>query len=160
MLAIQIWGRAPGQASDYALRAPNPLHSSTNDQMFYHISGPNNQSGPQVFAPLPLSPTLVRIITQEKIHILIELEIYLPSIIGLPSHGLGKSASMKACCQKFLPTTQEFFEDGIRKLWPLFNILREASHIDFVHEKRHMETSNVALLLFMDVFLETPLAPP
>ena len=28
-------GWAPGQASDYALQAPNPLDSSTRDQTFY-----------------------------------------------------------------------------------------------------------------------------
>ena len=43
-------GRAPGQASDYALRAPNPLDSSAcaMTRFFIKISGPPNQSGPQV----------------------------------------------------------------------------------------------------------------
>ena len=31
--------RVPGQASDYELRAPNPLDSSTNDQTFYQDFG-------------------------------------------------------------------------------------------------------------------------
>ena len=53
-------GRAPGQASDYALRAPNPLDSSPMTRCFIKISGPPNQSGPQVFCPPlpPLSPAL------------------------------------------------------------------------------------------------------
>ena len=33
-------GRAPGQASDYTLRAPNPLDSGTHDQTFYQDFGP------------------------------------------------------------------------------------------------------------------------
>ena len=44
-------GRAPGQASDYALRAPNPLDSSAMTRCFIKILGPPNQSGPQVFCP-------------------------------------------------------------------------------------------------------------
>ena len=44
-------GRAPEQASDYALRAPNPLDSSAMTRCFIKISGPPNQSGPQVFCP-------------------------------------------------------------------------------------------------------------
>ena len=52
-------GRAPGQASDYTLRAPNPLDSCTHNQTFYQDFGPPSQSGPQVFcpppAPLPLA---------------------------------------------------------------------------------------------------------
>ena len=48
-------GRAPGQASDYALQAPNPLDSSTMTRCFIRISSPPNQSGPQVFCP-PASP--------------------------------------------------------------------------------------------------------
>ena len=54
-------GRAPGQAGDYALRAPNPLDNSAMTRCFIKISGPPNQSGPQVFClpPLPpLSPAL------------------------------------------------------------------------------------------------------
>ena len=43
--------RAPGQASDYTLRAPDPLDSRTYDQTFYQDFGPPNQSGPQVFCP-------------------------------------------------------------------------------------------------------------
>ena len=57
-------GRAPGQASDYALRAPKPLDNSTMTRSFIKISGPPNQSRPQVFFPPPLSPALL--ITQEK----------------------------------------------------------------------------------------------
>ena len=55
-------GRAPGQASDYTLRAPNPLDSCTHDQTFYQDVGSPNQSGPQVFyppLPPPLSPALI-----------------------------------------------------------------------------------------------------
>ena len=49
-------GQAPGQASDYALRAPNPLDSSTMTRCFIKISDSPNQSGPQVFCPpAPLS---------------------------------------------------------------------------------------------------------
>ena len=33
-------GWAPGQASDYELRAPNPLDSSTHYQTFYQDFGP------------------------------------------------------------------------------------------------------------------------
>ena len=54
-------GRAPGQASDYALRAPNPLDNSAMTRCFIKISWPPNQSGPQVFCPScppPLSPAL------------------------------------------------------------------------------------------------------
>ena len=54
-------GRAPGQASDYALRAPNSLDNSAMTRCFIKISGPPNQSGPQVFCPScppPLSPAL------------------------------------------------------------------------------------------------------
>ena len=56
-------GRAPGQASDNALRAPNPLGSSTMTRCFIEISGPQTSPGPRDFAPLcpPLSPALVRI---------------------------------------------------------------------------------------------------
>ena len=35
-------GRAPGRASDYTLRAPNPLDSRTHDQTFYQDFGPPN----------------------------------------------------------------------------------------------------------------------
>ena len=41
---VQGWrepGSAPGQASDYTLRAPNPLDSRTHDQMFYQDFGPS-----------------------------------------------------------------------------------------------------------------------
>ena len=51
-------GRAPGQASDYALRAPNPLDSNAMTRCFIKISGPPNQSGPQVFCPPPCPPAL------------------------------------------------------------------------------------------------------
>ena len=58
-------GRAPEQASDCILRAPNPLDSSTHDQTFYQDSPPPNQSGPQVFCPpcSALSPALTIIRT-------------------------------------------------------------------------------------------------
>ena len=46
-------GRAPGQASDYALRAPKPLDNSTMTRSFIKILGPPNQSRPQVFCPPP-----------------------------------------------------------------------------------------------------------
>ena len=39
--------RAPRQASDYTLRPPNPLDSSTHDQTFYQDFGPPVQSEPQ-----------------------------------------------------------------------------------------------------------------
>ena len=44
-------GRAPGQASDYTLRAPNHLDRSTHYLTFYQNFGPPNQFGPQVFCP-------------------------------------------------------------------------------------------------------------
>ena len=44
-------GRAPEQASDYALRAPNPLDSSAMTRCFIKILGLPNQSGSQVFCP-------------------------------------------------------------------------------------------------------------
>ena len=47
-------GRAPGQASDYTLRAPNPLDSSPMTRCFIKISGPQTSLGPRYFAP-PLS---------------------------------------------------------------------------------------------------------
>ena len=50
-------GRAPGQASDYVLWAPNPLDNSTMNRCFIKISGPPIQSGPQVFPP-PAPPRL------------------------------------------------------------------------------------------------------
>ena len=54
-------GRAPGQASDYTLLAPNHLDGSTHYLTFYQDFGPPNQSGPQVLCPPlpPLSPALV-----------------------------------------------------------------------------------------------------
>ena len=59
-------GRAPGQANDYALWAPNPLCSSTHYQMFYQDFAPPNRSGPQVFCPPALSPALLR--TTDTLH--------------------------------------------------------------------------------------------
>ena len=55
-------GRAPGQASDYTLWAPNPLDSCTHDQAFYQDFGHPNQFGPlartgQVFPPPHLPPS-------------------------------------------------------------------------------------------------------
>ena len=44
-------GRAPGQASDYALRAPNPFDSSAMTRCFIKISGPQTSPGPRYFAP-------------------------------------------------------------------------------------------------------------
>ena len=47
-------GRAPGQASDYALRAPNPLDNSAMTRCFIKISGPpkaQTSLGPRYFAP-------------------------------------------------------------------------------------------------------------
>ena len=43
-------GRAPGQASDFALRAPNPLDSSTMTRCFIKISGTQTSPGPRYFA--------------------------------------------------------------------------------------------------------------
>ena len=50
-------GRAPGQASDYALQTPNPFDSSTMTRCFIKISGPQTSQGPRYFAPAapPLS---------------------------------------------------------------------------------------------------------
>ena len=48
-------GRALGQASDYTLRALNPLDSCTHDQSFYQDFGPPNQSGPRYFVLPPLA---------------------------------------------------------------------------------------------------------
>ena len=45
-------GWALGQASDYTLRAHNPLDSRTHDQTFYQNFEAPNQSEPQVFPPL------------------------------------------------------------------------------------------------------------
>ena len=55
-------GRAPGQASDYTLRAPNPLDSRTMKRRLTKISSPLNSSGPRYFAPPapPLSPALMK----------------------------------------------------------------------------------------------------
>ena len=44
-------GQAPRQASDYTLRAPNHLDSSTHDQIFYQDFESPNQSRAQVFPP-------------------------------------------------------------------------------------------------------------
>ena len=52
-------GRAPGQASDYALRGPNPLDSRAMTRCFIKISGPQTSPGPRYFAPPPLSPALI-----------------------------------------------------------------------------------------------------
>ena len=44
--------RSPGQVSDYTLRGPNYLDSSTHEQT-YQDFGPPKPSGPQVFCPPP-----------------------------------------------------------------------------------------------------------
>ena len=49
-------GRAPGQASDYALWAPNPLDNSAMTRCFIKISGPQTSPGPRCFAPPPAPP--------------------------------------------------------------------------------------------------------
>ena len=49
-------GRAPGQASDYALLAPNPLGSSPLPDVLSRFWAPN-QSGPQVFYPTAPPPS-------------------------------------------------------------------------------------------------------
>ena len=56
--ACESRGRAPGQASDYALRGPNPLDSSAMTRCFIKILGPQTSPGPRYFAPPPLSPAL------------------------------------------------------------------------------------------------------
>ena len=43
--------RAPGRASDYALRAPNPLDNSTMTRSFIKISSPLTSPGHRYFAP-------------------------------------------------------------------------------------------------------------
>ena len=61
-------GRAPEQASDYALRGPNPLDSSAMTRCFIKISGPQTSPGPRYFAPppcLPLSPALAARLTSK-----------------------------------------------------------------------------------------------
>ena len=50
-------GRAPGQASDYALRGPNPLDSSAMTRCFIKISVLQTSPGPRYFAP-PAPPAL------------------------------------------------------------------------------------------------------
>ena len=49
-------GRAPGQASDCALRAPNPLDSSAMTRCFIKISGPQTSPDPRYSPPLPPPP--------------------------------------------------------------------------------------------------------
>ena len=51
-------GRAPGRASDYTLRAPNPLDSRAHDQTFYQDFGAPNWA-PGILLPCPpLLPAL------------------------------------------------------------------------------------------------------
>ena len=59
--ASESRGRAPGQARDYALRAPNPLGSSTMTRCFIKISGPQTSPGSRYFVPPapPPSPALI-----------------------------------------------------------------------------------------------------
>ena len=47
--------RAPGQASNHALRAPNTLDSSTMTRCFTKISGPLTSPGPRDPPPAPPS---------------------------------------------------------------------------------------------------------
>ena len=50
-------GRAPGQASDYALRVPNPLDSSAMTRCFIKISGPPKPvRAPGILPPCPPTP--------------------------------------------------------------------------------------------------------
>ena len=56
-------GQATGQASDYTLRAPNPLDSRTMTRRLTKISSPLNSLNPRYFAPPappPLSPALMK----------------------------------------------------------------------------------------------------
>ena len=69
--ADESQSRAPGQASDCTLRAPNPLDSCTQEQTFYQDFGFLNQSGPKAFCPPPPHyPPLTSLGYEEVINII------------------------------------------------------------------------------------------
>ena len=93
-------GRAPGQASDYALRALNPLDSSAlMTRCFIKTSGPPNKSGPQVFCPPlpPPSPTLVLVYGKTPI-LFRQFESLQSEIWNLETLALNVSAGAKLPC--------------------------------------------------------------
>ena len=81
-------GRAPGQASDYALRAPNPLGSSPMTRCFIKISGPQTSLGPRYFVP-PAPPLAGLDMCYEKV----TLSLIITSFFDDPSPSFKYSLS-------------------------------------------------------------------